>query len=523
MKKMGVLLIWLWGINLYGDIDYWLMFRHDPQHTGRSPYSGPSKCNEKWVYALADKDRYFESSPTVKGLDMEPDPSMHPMIYIGNFQTGRVFGFKDTCWQDGGNWYAEALLKWSKLIDENPFPNGSSSTPALGKAGSVVERELYIGSNLMASVFKLDIKDEGNFLWDSPFRTNGRVTSSPVISYKYNLIIFGSHDEKIYAIDRDKNFKWEVETDGKCPASPALSLDEETVYMPSKDGHLYAIETATGDIRWTYPIRVSSSTIAKMGSPSVDGNGIIYQGGYSRVYAINPDGTEKWTSVLRNYTYSSIAISADNSTIYVGGGNVVYALETNAGGIVWRTSLTEEGEVDPLYGGPILSANGYLYIGTGNSGGGRGDGELWVLNAESGTIVCSYDTHDELLNTPAIGPLNTVYFGDCSGARLYAIWDKESNSIGVEEEKRKLSGVELSVFPNPVRGRAKIVYKINRKMNIKVSIFDITGREVCVLEKGEKGVGTYCLNWDSRMVRSGVYFVFLKVGEKKVTHKIFVM
>ena len=38
----------------------WWMFHHDPQHTGRSPFTGPSAPSLKWKYATGD---YIDSSP----------------------------------------------------------------------------------------------------------------------------------------------------------------------------------------------------------------------------------------------------------------------------------------------------------------------------------------------------------------------------------------------------------------------------------------------------------------------------
>ena len=55
-----------------GGRDDWRMFGHDPQHTGRSPFVGPSTPTKKWEFATGG---WLESSPAI-GAD--------GTIYIGS-------------------------------------------------------------------------------------------------------------------------------------------------------------------------------------------------------------------------------------------------------------------------------------------------------------------------------------------------------------------------------------------------------------------------------------------------------
>ena len=55
-----------------------------------------------------------------------------------------------------------------------------------------------------------------------------------------------------------------------------------------------------------------------MSSPAIGADGTIYVGsGDDNLYAVNPDGTQKWAFPTGNYIESSPAIGADG-TIYVG-------------------------------------------------------------------------------------------------------------------------------------------------------------------------------------------------------------
>lgn len=44
----------------------WPMFRHDPEHTGRSPFAGPSKPHLAWSYRTAS-DAYSSPAPGSDG------------------------------------------------------------------------------------------------------------------------------------------------------------------------------------------------------------------------------------------------------------------------------------------------------------------------------------------------------------------------------------------------------------------------------------------------------------------------
>jgi outer membrane protein assembly factor BamB len=516
----------VWGIlffvgNLIAeDIDYWIMFRHDPQHTGRSPYPGPNKCLEKWSYAVQEKDALFKSSPVIKGLDSEPDPEHHPMLYIGNYQHGCVYAFKDTHWYVNSNVYAEALLKWSTKIDTASLPTGTSSTPALGAVGSVAEGELYIGSNSSHSLIALYYRD-GSFKWSSGYETGDDVISSPVIS-NAGVIYFGSEDGNLYAVNRDKTLKWKFETGDKITASPALSHDQTVVYIHSQDDSLYAINAETGARIWAYYIPVTINHA----SPSVGGDGTIYQGGTGAIFAINPDGTEKGKFTINtSSTFGSIAISADDSTIYTFALNKVYAINTNDMTEKWVT-LLPYGAVSVKYGGPILSSNGYLYIGTGWIAGGDGLGMLYCLDVTDGEIVCKYQTEDELWNTPAIGPDSTVYFGDCSGARIYAIWNDSISREEVEEQESKIiEELEKTSYPIPFSKSTTIYFYVNEEAKVSVEICDLSGRVVRKLLNTYLPVGKYEISWNGKddrgiLLPNGIYFCKLEVGKKKVFQKL---
>ncbi len=66
-------------------------------------------------------------------------------------------------------------------------------------------------------------------------------------------------------------------------------------------------------------------------------------------------------------------------------------------------------------------------------------------------------------------------------------------------------------YPNPFNPSTKISYSVPRSADIQISVFDLMGREIAVLENSRKEVGTYSTIWNSKnisgqTVSSGIYF-----------------
>jgi outer membrane protein assembly factor BamB len=145
-------------------------------------------------------------------------------------------------------------------------------------------------------------------------------------------------------------------------------------------------------------------------SPAIDKNGTLYVGSWGEdcMFAINPDGTEKWRANTGS-TQSSPAIGSDG-TIYIGSdsGNL-YAINAN-GTIKWWIHIGASW----AYSSPAIDKNGTVYCASVEShrlAAVFPNGTLkWFFNAES-YIYCS----------PAIGDDGTIYIGSNDGY-LYAIY-----------------------------------------------------------------------------------------------------
>jgi hypothetical protein len=65
-------------------------------------------------------------------------------------------------------------------------------------------------------------------------------------------------------------------------------------------------------------------------------------------------------------------------------------------------------------------------------------------------------------------------------------------------------------YPNPFNPTTQIVYTLPAKMKADLIIYDLTGREVNVIDQGTQQAGQHVVTFDGRGLSSGVYFYVLK-------------
>ena len=78
----------------------------------------------------------------------------------------------------------------------------------------------------------------------------------------------------------------------------------------------------------------------------------------------------------------------------------------------------------------------------------------------------------------------------------------------------------LPAYPNPFNPTTNISFVMENESNIKLSIFDIRGREVDVLVNGLTGQGEHSVVWDATDYSSGIYYVQIISQQYAKTQKI---
>jgi hypothetical protein len=94
--------------------------------------------------------------------------------------------------------------------------------------------------------------------------------------------------------------------------------------------------------------------------------------------------------------------------------------------------------------------------------------------------------------------------------------------VGIEEnQKKNLLTNKLTIYPTIARDKVKINYSLNEATFVKLSILDITGQIVKVLEEGRKEKGDYSIIWDVKG-KKGTFYCLFNNGKKIYKKKIII-
>lgn len=101
------------------------------------------------------------------------------------------------------------------------------------------------------------------------------------------------------------------------------------------------------------------------------------------------------------------------------------------------------------------------------------------------------------------------------GARGF-VYDPEDPSD--VEETGAVEEFEIKrCTPNPVVAETEIHYVLPREMRVRVTVIDVTGREIAVLADRGQAPGPHAAVWNPGEVASGLYFVRIETSDRRGT------
>jgi len=247
--------------------------------------------------------------------------------------------------------------------------------------------------------------------------------------FRGNLAHTGVYDA--VGVPKFNRIKWKFQTGGQVIASPAVT--NGAAYIASTDGNLYSVDLETGAQKWKLALGVRATA-----SPALD-HGTVYLGTYSgRFYAVDAaTGTLKWkflTEGERRFAGKHLHGSEPaaesmpdpfdcylsspavwNGTVYFGSGDGnIYALEAATGTLKWKFHTG-----DVVHASPAIS-DGTLFIGS-------WDSYFYALDAATGKEKWRFKTGEDHniynqvgIQSSAAVMDGVVYFG-CRDSNLYAL------------------------------------------------------------------------------------------------------
>ncbi len=177
------------------------------------------------------------------------------------------------------------------------------------------------------------ISPSGNEEWE--FENGSNIYSSAIIAGDGTLYITGSSDKTLYALDGNGNELWNFTAGDKIYGSPVLGPDG-TIYFYSYDGFIHAVNP-DGTEKWTFDEQFQSLFGDIKATPIVGADSVVYFSGVTsdfstRLFAINPDGSARWSVTLSDVVRFQATISRD-SLLLVPQGNKLLAIKVGSAGL----------------------------------------------------------------------------------------------------------------------------------------------------------------------------------------------
>jgi photosystem II stability/assembly factor-like uncharacterized protein len=232
-----------------------------------------------------------------------------------------------------------------------------------------------------------------------------------------------------------------------------------------------------------------------------NGIGFAVGGGTNCLILKTVYGGLNWTQdpiVTPGKLYSVFFIN--QNTGFTVGNNGKY-LKTTDGGDNWVVSTLGSGDLRSIYfpdslNGWIVGLAGRVYNTTNG-------GNNWTIQPNMGGNHMS--VHFANIQTGWIATnLGDIYQTTNGG-----------NTIGVHQLSNEIPTNYLvsQNHPNPFNPKTNINFDITEKDNVKLTIFDVLGREITILVNQQLQPGSYKVDWDASNYPSGVYFYKLEAGE----------
>ena len=85
----------------------------------------------------------------------------------------------------------------------------------------------------------------------------------------------------------------------------------------------------------------------------------------------------------------------------------------------------------------------------------------------------------------------------------------------------EVSSLSISkAYPNPFNPSTNLEYSISDPGFVKITVFDVVGRQVDIIENSYKNSGEHKLTWNAENNTSGIYYIQISSGSEVKAQKV---
>lgn len=138
------------------------------------------------------------------------------------------------------------------------------------------------------------------------------------------------------------------------------------------------------------------------------------------------------------------------------------------------------------------------------------DGDIWEYFARNIGIV------QLIMDSPCRHEENLIY-AKVNGTEY------PTSIINPHPSQPEKYALKLANYPNPFNSSTTLKYHLPKTGDVRLSVFDLSGRLVEELFTGRQSIGDYHYLWSGGNLPSGVYFLSLQAGDQRVIQKCLLM
>uniref|UniRef100_UPI00359C3A4D outer membrane protein assembly factor BamB family protein n=1 Tax=Bacteroides ovatus TaxID=28116 RepID=UPI00359C3A4D len=322
--------------------------------------AGNERVRLRWTKPASERFTRYQVTVNPGNQIINLDDTSLEEYIVDGLTNDQEYTFNVVCVYPTGNSIAVETSATPGLI----YPILASTELVVWEPSTFAYNDMYFMAGEVKSV-SWDFGDGTTSGENNPvhaFTTTGTYTVAVTVTYVNNTTESGSLTVTV------DNYKWnsvDLNFGGLTgyvkTSNPVFSPDGKTMYIPTSTpaGHLFAIDVVSGEFKWVFAI----SQITYGGGALVAPDGTIYQcvrnATINNVYAINPNGTQKWAIKLDAAIGAFPALSADGVLYCLTNKSTLYALDASSGAIKWQQSL------DGATGSAVaIDKAGNVYAGT---------------------------------------------------------------------------------------------------------------------------------------------------------------